>query len=224
MSDNTDLIDRYLVGELSFEEKQDFERLLFDDSDSLESKKLKGEMELQKEIILAIQARGLKENLRLKEEQIRFKRRKERRNIKIFGLSSFSFVAAAVILWAIFIFPIAHNMANLSIQYADQIQIESFRGGVSNDYQQQLILAYTNIADKKFDEAQIIVLSIMDDIDSVGLIEENEDFYDQAQWLNAICEMNSGHVFRAKKMLNQIANSDSYYATQAQYMLDKLKR
>mgnify|MGYP006369571897 CR=1 FL=1 len=93
MSDNTDLIDRYLVGELSVEEKQDFERLLFDDSDSLESKKLKGEMELQKEIILAIQARGLKENLRLKEEQIRFKRRKERRNIKIFGLSSFSFVS-----------------------------------------------------------------------------------------------------------------------------------
>ncbi|MBO5143660.1 MAG: hypothetical protein J6C46_11850 [Clostridia bacterium] len=224
MSDNTDLIDRYLVGELSVEEKQDFERLLFDDSDSLESKKLKGEMELQKEIILAIQARGLKENLRLKEEQIRFKRRKERRNIKIFGLSSFSFVAAAVILWAIFVLPIAHNMANLSIQYADQIQIESFRGGISNDYQQQLILAYTNIAGKKFDEAQIIVLSIMDDIDSVGLIEENKDFYDQAQWLNAICEMNSGHVFRAKKMLNQIANSDSFYATQAQDMLDKLKR
>lgn len=224
MLDNTDLIDRYLTGDLGDDEKKELERLLFDDSDSLESKKLREEMELQKEIILAIQSRGLRECLQEKEQQKLYNQQKKGKIIKIFGWSSFSFVAAAVILWAIFIFPIAHNMANLSIQYADQIQIESFRGGISNDYQQQLILAYTNIADKKFDEAQIIVLSIMDDIDSVGLIEENKDFYDQAQWLNAICEMNSGHVFRVKKMLNQIANSDSFYATQAQDMLDKLKR
>ena len=53
MLDNTDLIDRYLTGDLGDDEKKELERLLFDDSDSLESKKLREEMELQKEIILS---------------------------------------------------------------------------------------------------------------------------------------------------------------------------
>ena len=69
MFDNTDLIDRYLTGDLGEDEKKELERLLFDDSDSLESKKLREEMELQKEIILAIQSRGLRECLQEKEQQ-----------------------------------------------------------------------------------------------------------------------------------------------------------
>ena len=69
MLDNTDLIDRYLTGDLGDDEKKELERLLFDDSDSLESKKFREEMELQKEIILAIQSRGLRECLQEKEQQ-----------------------------------------------------------------------------------------------------------------------------------------------------------
>ena len=136
---------------------------------------------------------------------------------------------AAVLLWGIFIFPVVQKMENCSIEYAQQIQISAFRGGTTDDLRNQLMSAYQNISDKNFEEASQVVVKLMTFITEnrsfpYCLSPEEKEIYDQAQWLNAICEMNSGHVFRAKKMLNQIANSDSFYATQAQDMLDKLKR
>ena len=58
---HTDLIDRYLRNELTENEKKQFEGLLSASDKSLEGKNLNDQMELQKEIIMAIQARGLKE-------------------------------------------------------------------------------------------------------------------------------------------------------------------
>jgi CRISPR/Cas system-associated endoribonuclease Cas2 len=229
MLDNTDLIDRYLAGELSVEEKQDFERLLFDDSDSLESKKLREEMELQKEIILAIQSRGLRECLQEKEQQKLYNQQKKGKIIKIFGWSSFSTAIAAVLLWGIFIFPVVQKMENCSIEYAQQIQISAFRGGATDDLHNQLMSAYQNISDKNFEEASQVVLKLKTFITEnrsfpYCLSPEEKEIYDQAQWLYVICEMNEGHIFKVRRLLKQIGNSDSFYATQAQDMLDKLKR
>ena len=229
MLDNTDLIDRYLGGELSEDEKQELERLLFDDSDSLESKKLKEEMELQKEIILAVQSRGLRESLQEKEQQILQEQQKKGKFIKIFGWSSFSTAIAAVLLCGIFISPIVQRMENCSIEYAQQIQISAFRGGTTDDLQNQLMLAYQNISDENFREASQIVVRLMTYISEkrsfpYDLLPEEKDTYDQAEWLYVICEMNEGRIFKVKRLLKQIANSDSFYAIQAQDMLDKLKR
>ena len=66
MANNTELIDRYLRNELTENEKKQFEGLLSASDKSLEGKNLNDEMELQKEIIMAIQARGLKECLQKK--------------------------------------------------------------------------------------------------------------------------------------------------------------
>ena len=63
MANNTDLIDKYLRNELTEDEKKQFERLLSTSSESLGDKDLASEVDLQKEIIIAIQARGLKECL-----------------------------------------------------------------------------------------------------------------------------------------------------------------
>ena len=223
MLDNTDLIDRYLTGDLGDDEKKELERLLFDDSDSLESKKLKEEMELQKEIILAIQSRGLRECLQEKEQQKLYNQQKKGKIIKIFGWSSFSTAIAAVLLWGIFIFPIVQRMENCSIEYAQQIQISAFRGGITDDLQNQLMLAYQNVSNENFKEAKHISVALMDKTESSITLEEKE-IYDQAEWLYVICEMNEGHIFKVKRLLKQIANSDSFYAVQAQEMLDKLKR
>lgn len=67
MANNTDLIDKYLRNELTEDEKNQFERLLSTSSESLGDKDLASEVDLQKEIIIAIQARGLKECLQQKE-------------------------------------------------------------------------------------------------------------------------------------------------------------
>ena len=70
--DRTILIDRYLSGEASPEEKLQVERLLSAPELSLDSKDtFRQDMELQEDIIIAIQERGLREMLQREEERLR---------------------------------------------------------------------------------------------------------------------------------------------------------
>ena len=110
---HTDLIDRYLRNELTENEKKQFEGLLSASDKSLEGKNLNDEMELQKEIIMAIQARGLKECLQKKETEIRAKRSQRQRIIKI---SSWSFASSLV----------AANIVNISCLSSELINSSIF--------------------------------------------------------------------------------------------------
>ena len=70
--DRTILIDRYLSGEASPEEKLQVERLLSDPELSLDDKEaFRQDMELQEDIIIAIQERGLRKMLQREEERLR---------------------------------------------------------------------------------------------------------------------------------------------------------
>jgi hypothetical protein len=226
MANNTDLIDKYLRNELTEDEKNQFERLLSTSSESLGDKDLASEVDLQKEIIIAIQARGLKECLQQKEQQIRSQRLRTKRIITLssWGISS-SFVAAIVVL-AMILTPMAKIMKTESSEFVASITIPTTRGvnDQSDELQNQLFFVYSYIYQNQFDQANELALQLIDQIQSSQqkITPETKEILDQAQWLHTICEMHNGKVLKAKKLLKQIANSDSYYAERAQMVLDKL--
>lgn len=226
MANNTDLIDKYLRNELTEDEKNQFERLLSTSSESLGDKDLASEVDLQKEIIIAIQARGLKECLQQKEQQIRLQRLRTKRIIKLssWGISS-SFIAAIIVL-AVILTPMARMMKTESSEFAASITIPTTRGvnDLSDELQNQLFFVYSYISQNQFNQANKLALRLIDQIQSSQqkITPETKEILDQAQWLHTICEMHNGKVLKAKKLLKQIANSDSYYAERAQMVLDKL--
>lgn len=226
MASNTDIIDQYLFDELPENEKKQFERLLSASSESLGDKTLREEMDLQKDIIMAIQTRGLKECLQRKEKELREKRIRTKRIWRISTWSTASCLVAAMLVLTIILAPMARIMKEESMQYVTSMQISTTRGMLEeNDLQNKLLFVYSYINQNQFDEANELAQQLIKEIQiSQQSItsKETQDILDQAQWLHAICEMHKGRVLKAKKLLKQIANSDSYYSERAQEILDKL--
>ena len=225
--DRTEKIDNYLENNMSNEEKKEFERLLLDPSASLGgSMNLNEEVNMQKAIIQEIQRRALRSTLM---DENRKYRARQRIIPKIVALSSsISATAVAAVMGIMFVIsPMAQIMKQESLQYASSIDISAVRGGVqaqTDPLQSQLLNIYSLITQKQFDQANKNVKQLIHDLQTTQDIhsEEHKEIFDQAQWLCAICEMHQGNVFKAKKLLRQIANSDSYYAERAQIILDKL--
>lgn len=230
--DRTEKIDNYLENNMSNEEKKDFERLLSDPSASLGgSMNLNEEVKMQKAIIQEIQRQALRNMLM---DENRKYRTRQRVIPKIVALSSsISVTAIAAVMLIMFILsPMAQIMKQESLQYASSIDISTVRGGVARGTMQEqtdslqslLLNIYSLITQKQFDQANKNVKQLIHDLQTTQDIhsEEHKEIFDQAQWLCAICEMHQGNVFKAKKLLRQIANSDSYYAERAQIILDKL--
>ena len=157
---HTDLIDRYLRNELTENEKKQFEGLLSASDKSLEGKNLNDEMELQKEIIMAIQARGLKECLQKKETEIRAKRSQRQRIIKI---SSWSFASSLV----------AANIVNISCLYGSR----PFYGFMSHNMTKYGLEAFTKSAAAELSAKKVrvnCVTSCAIDTNSLNYVKANQ--------------------------------------------------
>jgi hypothetical protein len=223
---HTDQIDRYLRNELSEQERAQFEDMLSASDKSSTGENLNDEVELQKEIIMAIQARGLKECLQKKEAEMRAKRSQWQRIIKISSWSLASSLVAAVFVLVLITIPMAKIMRAESVDYAASISSLS-RGAQESATHIQALLSttYTLVSQNQFqlaDEQALQILNLIQTTRTDLISEGTKDIFEQAQWLHAVCVMNTGKVFKANKLLRQIANSDSHYATRAQDILDKL--
>ena len=250
--ENTDIIDKYLRNELNDIEKQEFERLLSAPSESLYGISINEEMELQKEIILAIKARGLKECLQKKEEDLKLekefvlaiqerglkeslqskeenirKRKKTKRTILIWSGSIASSLIAASLAFVIVLAPVANLMKEESIIYAESISKSSTRGSQNDDLQNQIITIYKLVSEKQFNKANKEANALIEELQTLRqgyyLSEEIKELYDQALWIQTICEMNQGHVFEAKRLLKIIAsNRENPFSKKAEEILKKL--
>jgi len=132
--ERTKLIDRYLSGEMTEEEKMSFERLLSEgDSSSIDEQNLQKEMELQQEIESAIQERGLREMLQ--KEEARIRHRLHRKRVTIWSIGASSLLAIAAIQLLIFIItPIERIMQGRdSTNYVAQVESSVVRGFDSGD-------------------------------------------------------------------------------------------
>lgn len=278
--DNTDRIDAYLAGQMTDQEKAQFEQELRDASSASSLGTLQEETELQSDIILAIREQQLRKQLQEEEMMLRIQEqmavgnivdasapdpdsliryrayrkakpkalakevpeplcdivlsdeptsdklpRKRARRWKIAGISVASIAVAAAICLCIVLVPAMRTMQQLSTQFAQSITIEPMRGTMLDPIETQLEQLYQYVAAQQWSEAAPMAHSLMEQTAQplpTMSPEECREIYEQAQWLYTLCEMHQGHIFRAKRLLRQIADDGGLFAPQAKQYLDQL--
>ena len=219
-------INRYLFGEMSKEETASFEKEMENNP------KLKAEAFIQQEIILSIRKRAVKEHLQKIEQEIQAKER--RRQVFIVKLSNVAKAVAACLVIGIIATSSYYyvDTANTYREYGLNIQREILaeRGGSrgGEKYSDRAITAMQNgdykLALDIIEEGESIKFTFDDPNSTLreqALLEfkfEQEDL----QWFKAVTYMRMGKWIKAKKLLKEIAASDSYYKTKVQEVLKEL--
>ena len=221
-----DIIDNYILGKMSDEERLAFEQEMSQD------KNLQEEVTLQRDIVRAIRLKAAKEHLQAVERKIQAKER--RRQVFIVTLSNIARAVAACLIIAV--------IAGSSYYYVDtvntyrdcglniQSEILAERGGARGEerYSDRAIAAMENgdyeLALDIIEEGESIKFAFDDPNSTLreqALLEfkfEQEDL----QWFKAVTYMRMGKWIKAKRLLKEIATSDSYYKTKAQEVLKGL--
>lgn len=221
--EKTKLIDRYLSREMTEKERIDFERLLSEPDSSYNGElSLQKEMELQKDIELAIQERGLREMLQREEAKIKEDEEHHRRirRITLWSLSAggTSSAIAAVLAFILVISPMAQLMQDYSNQYVACVEVYASRG--DDELTQSLNEALSLMQADQWSEAEKIIDAVYQPTKNADV--ERQDLYDEAEWLKTVCLMHRGKTIRAKRMLRKIANSNSHYQSRAAEILKSL--
>ena len=237
-SERIEKIRAYLTGEMSEAEKKEFERLLLDPNLSLEDRtKLQDEMELQKEIILAIRHRGLKEMLRREEAKIKQEEAEadkaavriihRYRRIVRAGVSS---VIAACFVGLLVIAPQANRLATISndaeLFAAANVEMNEAYSGIKGcDEASEAILRANKLmaagefkqADKELAQA----LESMADVtaDAAQVWTEKEDMI----YLRALCAIKQHKLYRSRRLLNEVVIMNSTHKDEAQQLLNQIK-
>lgn len=212
-------IDRYILGQMSKEEKAAFEAELSSDAE------LKHEYELQREIILATQRVHFKRHLHNIEQQAKLKRRKVIRTA-----SSWS-IAAAIICVCI---------VGVDMKYSSDLRdasmmcyIETGAPLTRSDSEIDELLLQTyeligknelaaasgkiDIAEKKINELLKQTITTEEErYHKEIMILQKQDI----EWYKALILMKEGEIFKSRKGLKKIASSDSRYAEQARNILE----
>ena len=214
-----ELLDHYLSGKMSADEKAAFELQISQDTH------LKEELYLHEHIIDAIKKKNLKRILQRKEQNIRY----GRQHRKIFIRTISGIAAAASILFAVlFINDSSYYKSNGTLCYTE-LHIPIARSG--DDTDSLLYVAYEQIDSKHYKDAiqnldmviKILQQEIFDTSREEGLDYQKiaKQKMDDAAWMKAIIYMKQGKKCKAKKALKQIADGDGEYKQQAEKVLLK---
>lgn len=195
-------IDNYVMGRMSDEELFSFEQELLNNSE------LQQEVALHQELVLAIQMKGAKAYAR---------QERRRRRMFIWRIST-SFAVAACLVVGIFVNASYTNQCRL-VGAGMELPEFGARGDSSLD------VICEKIQNREFktalsliEEAQSIQYPISDP-DGVAEYRAEQSVL---EWYKAVTYMRMGKWVKARKLLKQIAESDSFYKKQAQEVLDKL--
>ena len=217
-----ELFDNYMDGKMNNTEKSQFEERLREDE------AYRKEYKLHSQLVMGIQRKELKAML---QEQEKGEQKPARRNT-VFKISSIVALAACLFIGII----IVHNafrMANLGGDYIAQLEQTVPRG---SGVEETLSLIYDDLQQGNYAEAQ-------DNIDKAKefICEEQSICYlmstaeaieeynyhqqmlkldsDELDWYQALLYAKTHKIFKAKKLLKQIAKSDSEYSDDAASML-----
>ena len=185
--------DNYTEGNMSAEEQRQFERELESNS------QLRENLELHKMTISAIRRRSAKEFLKQYELA-----KTHRRKVFSIRLSSGAIAACLLIAFGMHIYT-----ASICENYGEDITIEQI--GLSRGDDNSLAKIYDAIDNKNYE----LAIQLIDDC-------EDEQYADMLQWYKAVCYMRDGKYFKAKKLLKEIAASDSDFAEDAKAALEAL--
>ena len=221
-----DIIDNYILGKMSDEERLAFEQEMSQD------KNLQEEVALQHDIVRAIRLKAAKEHLQAVEREIQAKER--RRQVFIVKLANVARVVAACLIIGI-IAGSSYYHVDTANTYRDcglniQSEILAERGGARGEERcsDRAIAAMENgdyeLALDIIEEGESIKFAFDDPNSTLreqALLEfkvEQEDL----QWFKAVTYMRMGKWVKAKRLLKEIATSDSYYKTKAEKALMEL--
>ena len=237
-SERIEKIRAYLTGEMSEAEKKEFERLLLDPNLSLEDRtKLQDEMELQKEIILAIRRRGLKEMLR--KEEAKIKQEKEEADKKAAKITplyrrvlrmSASLAIAACFIGVIIIAPQVNRLSNIgdnvSLYASVNIEMNEAYSGLKgcNDATNAILEASELMQSGDYKQADKILAHALGQMKPVTSDEqqawtEKEDML----YLRALCAIKQHKLYLSRMLLNEVINMNSTHKDQAQQLLNQIK-
>ena len=228
--DRTDKIDDFLLGKMSDEEKNEFERLLSGGDTSLDSKQLKQEMELQEDIILAIKERGLKEMLQTEEAKIQAgKAAAANYNSRIMQI--LSPIAIAACLFGFIIYgPQTRNLEQMSQSpsYLTEANMEittayqDLRG--CEDIATSIMIANDLMQNGSYVEANQVLSESLKELKGVTPDDkqawaEKEDIV----YLQALCAIQRHKVYRSRALLTKVISMDGIHKQQATELLEQIK-
>lgn len=212
-------IDRYILGQMSLEEKAIFEAELSSDTE------LKHEYELQREIILATQRLHFKRHLQNIEHQARLKRKRMIRTI-----STWSIAAAIVCVCVIGVdMKYSSDLRSTSMLCYAETGAPLTRSDSETD--ELLSKAYELIGKNELGAAssKILAAEKMINEELKQPVSTEEEQYrkeimilqkQDIDWYKAMILMKEGEIFKSRKALKKIASSDSRYAEQAKELLE----
>lgn len=213
-----ELFDSYMNGTMSDTERAQFEERLREDE------AYRKEYELHSQIVLGIQRKELKAMLQEQEKE----GQKPVRKGLVIKLSSVVALAACLFIGIIIVHD-AFKMATLGGDYIAQLEQPVVRG---SGVEETLSLIYDDLQQGNYAEAQNNIDKVRELIleeQSVAYPTEEETEYhqqmlkldsDELDWYQALVYAKTHKVFKAKRLLKQIAKSDSRYSEEAKRLLD----
>ena len=208
-------IDNYILGRMSNEERQAFEKEMSVNSE------LQEKVALHRDIVRAMRIERDKEYLQSLERDIKMQEMTERRR-RTFAMRISSIAVAACLVLGVFVH---FDTQSDYRQYGLGIELAVSRGGGDSDKVAELI------NDGNYDEALSLIAEVeakpfVCDDRNPEIVEAERDEYqreqDELQWYKTVAYMRMGKYIKANKLLKQIASSDSEYKDEAQAALDAL--
>ena len=234
--DRTEMIDAYLAGTMSEEEKNEFERLLLDSDSSLEDiTNLRNEMEVQKEIILAIRRRAFREMLA--EEEARIKQEKEDADrVAAASISwskhivrAVSSVAVAACFCGIFIAPQVSRLASISndaeLYAAVSMDMnEAYAEMRGCEENAAIILQADELMNQSlYKQADALLASSLKELKDAAPTSQAWTEKEDMLYLRALCAIKQHKLYRSRMLLNEVINMNSTHQTEAQQLLNQIK-
>ena len=244
--DRTILIDRYLSGEASPEEKLQVERLLSDPELSLDDKEaFRQDMELQEDIIIAIQERGLRKMLQREEERLRAESNDDQPPIRtavrpkaaaasrgpLWLIRSAATIAiAACMAFPIVIAPQVSRMIAIS-NNSELYSAATFE--MTNAYSQlkgcdepsdAIIAATALMQSGDYKQADALLADALNGMPEVTNADgqawaEREDLL----YLRALCAIKQHKLYRSRRLLNEVVRMNGLHRDQAAELLHTIK-
>lgn len=190
-------IDNYVMGKMTADERLSFEQEIANDAE------LQAEVALHRDVVRAIRMKAAKEHLQNVERQIRA----EERRRKVFKQLAPVIALAACLVVGVFV---DYDNRGDYKDYAANIEITPSRAA---GYEVNEVIY--KIAENNYTEALSTIEEAM--AQDISVSER-----DELEWYKAVTYMRMGKWIKARKLLKQIAASDSAYSEDAQKALEEL--
>lgn len=190
-------IDNYVMSKMSAEERNSFEQEIANDAE------LQAEVALHRDVVRAIRMKAAKEHLQKVERHIRA----EENRRKVFKQLAPVITLAACLVVGVFV---DYDNRGDYKDYAANIKITPYRAA---GYEVNEVIY--KIAENNYTEALATIEEVM--AQDISVSER-----DELVWYKAVTYMRMGKWIKARKLLKQIAASDSAYSEDAQKALEEL--